>query len=462
MPTENIGYGNNYWMSHANQYSATSPQDYVCELIDNALDAEASDVSVNIKQGNLVVTDNGKGIKDIKSALQLGTSVKEGNSIGKYGVGLNIAAAALTNASGQLRVESVSIDSRGQAWKVVGQRDFNGNPGDADIDLAIPTNQKQGTTITIMNLDPSRLDDLRKKLDHKTHRQKLNWIYQNAFEDCKGVTILNHNFERLELKLRDGYEQFNWRSFVGGRPYSGELYILDKNFAISNRQVTGSGCFICINGRVLFSNDKCPFGNVSSSAIYMRINLEGDDWSTNPIKSRVFCDEQLLDDLNSDIKQHTDKYLEVLGSESQEGELQDISDHLTQTLLGIGKHKKTRSQVISPGKSHDKSEETDIEHNGSTSVVVKSRLVRKARSATKFTVVLVDTDLSFEYTECAGVITIKLPKDDFPNGQSHNIKLLYDRIASAVVSNELGKDTKLFAAQEFAEQHAIVLKKINI
>lgn len=162
MPTENIGYGNNYWMSHANQYSATSPQDYVCELIDNALDAEASDVSVNIKQGNLVVTDNGKGIKDIKSALQLGTSVKEGNSIGKYGVGLNIAAAALTNASGQLRVESVSIDSRGQAWKVVGQRDFNGNPGDADIDLAIPTNQKQGTTITIMNLDPSRLDDLRK------------------------------------------------------------------------------------------------------------------------------------------------------------------------------------------------------------------------------------------------------------------------------------------------------------
>lgn len=166
--------------------------------------------------------------------------------------------------------------------------------------------------------------------------------------------------------------------------------------------------------------------------------------------------------MNSDIKQHTDKYLEVLGSESQEGELQDISDHLTQTILGIGKHKKTRSQVISPGKSHDKSEETDIEHNGSTGVIVKSRLVRKARSATKFSVVLVDTDLSFEYTECAGVITIKLPKDDFPSGQNHNKKLLYDRIASAVVANELSKDAKLFAAQEFAEQHAIVLKKINI
>ena len=398
MPTENIGYGNNYWMSHANQYSATSPQDYVCELIDNALDANATKVSVQIRYIDLIVKDNGCGIQDIKSALQLGTSVKEGNSIGKYGVGLNNAAAALTNAGGQLRVESVSIDIRGQAWKVVGQRDFNANPGEADIDDPIHTNEKPGTTITILNLDANRLDDLKKKLEHKTHRQKLNWIYQNAFEVDKSLTILKDVCERLELKLRNGYKEFRWSSDVAGLPYNGELYVLDKDFATSNRHITGSGCFICVNGRVLFSNDKCPFGNVSSTSIYMRINLEGDAWPTNQIKSRVFSDEQLLDNLNSDIKNHTDEYLQVLGSESQEVELEDLSNLLSGRLLGV-KHKKTRSPIVNTDECHEQSDETDIEHNGSTSTIVKSIRVRKAKGATKITVAFVDTHLSFEYTE---------------------------------------------------------------
>ena len=461
MPTENIGYGNNYWMSHANQYSATSPQDYVCELIDNALDAGATKVNVQIKHKNLIVKDNGCGIQDIKSALQLGTSVKEGNSIGKYGVGLNNAAAALTNAQGQLRVESVAIDNYGQAWKVVGQRDFNANPGEADIDDPIRTTEKPGTTVTIQNLDANRLDDLNKKLEHKTHRQKLNWRYQNAFVDDKSLIILNDVCETLELKIRDGYEKFCWSSVVAELPYSGELYVLDKDFAAANRHITGSGCFICVNGRVLFSNDKCPFGNVSSTSIYMRINLEGNAWPTNPIKSRVFSDEQLLDNLNSDIKNHTDKYLQVLGSEFLEIEAEDLFNLLSEKLLGV-KNKKGRGLIVNPDKSHEESEKTDIEHNGSTITIVKSIRVRKAKSANKITVALVDTHLSFEYTECDGVITVKLPINDFKNGYLYNRELLYDRIASAFVTNKFSSDPALFASKEFAEEHAIVLKKLNV
>lgn len=60
-------------------------------MIDNSLDANATTIRIREDDGDLVISDNGDGFDDIKSAFTLGESSKDGK-IGRYGVGMKDAS----------------------------------------------------------------------------------------------------------------------------------------------------------------------------------------------------------------------------------------------------------------------------------------------------------------------------------------------------------------------------------
>ena len=59
----------------------------LCEIIDNSIDAGADKVTITNLDGDVVMTDNGSGFKNIPEALIIGSSTKSGK-IGRFGVGL--------------------------------------------------------------------------------------------------------------------------------------------------------------------------------------------------------------------------------------------------------------------------------------------------------------------------------------------------------------------------------------
>ena len=75
------------------------------ELIDNAFDASASTVEIEIKGKELSVTDNGNGCGDFEKMLTMGRHTRQiGTRLGRYGVGLKDAAWWL---KGPTRISSV-------------------------------------------------------------------------------------------------------------------------------------------------------------------------------------------------------------------------------------------------------------------------------------------------------------------------------------------------------------------
>jgi hypothetical protein len=76
------------------------------ELIDNAFDAGASRIRIEVAGKDLIVEDDGNGCSDLASMVTLGKHIKQsGTRLGRYGVGLKDAALWL---GGPTRIRSVN------------------------------------------------------------------------------------------------------------------------------------------------------------------------------------------------------------------------------------------------------------------------------------------------------------------------------------------------------------------
>ena len=89
------------------------PHDMICELIDNALDADAQRVWIELGRRSITVADDGHGMMDINDAIRFGKGTRapaRGGVLGRYGVGMTDALCKLgpraeitTLHSGELR-----------------------------------------------------------------------------------------------------------------------------------------------------------------------------------------------------------------------------------------------------------------------------------------------------------------------------------------------------------------------
>jgi len=74
------------------------PHDMVCELVDNAFDAGAEHVWIELGRRSLTVADDGSGMEDINDALRFGKGTRagrRGSVLGRYGVGMTDALCKL-------------------------------------------------------------------------------------------------------------------------------------------------------------------------------------------------------------------------------------------------------------------------------------------------------------------------------------------------------------------------------
>lgn len=74
------------------------PHDMICELVDNALDAGAQRVWIELGRRGIIVSDDGSGMEDINDAIRFGKGTRAGRSrgvLGRYGVGMTDALCKL-------------------------------------------------------------------------------------------------------------------------------------------------------------------------------------------------------------------------------------------------------------------------------------------------------------------------------------------------------------------------------
>jgi hypothetical protein len=74
------------------------PHDMICELVDNALDADAKRVWIELGRRSITVGDDGSGMEDIDDALRFGKGTRAGRRggvLGRYGVGMTDALCKL-------------------------------------------------------------------------------------------------------------------------------------------------------------------------------------------------------------------------------------------------------------------------------------------------------------------------------------------------------------------------------
>ncbi|HBZ70785.1 MAG TPA: hypothetical protein DEP35_14040 [Deltaproteobacteria bacterium] len=89
------------------------PHDMICELVDNAFDADAKRVWIELARRSLTVGDDGSGMEDVNDAIRFGKGTsagRRGSVLGRYGVGMTDALCKLgpkaeitTLRSGELR-----------------------------------------------------------------------------------------------------------------------------------------------------------------------------------------------------------------------------------------------------------------------------------------------------------------------------------------------------------------------
>jgi hypothetical protein len=74
------------------------PHDMICELVDNALDADAKRVWIELGRRSIIVGDDGSGMEDIDDAIRFGKGTRAGRRggvLGRYGVGMTDALCKL-------------------------------------------------------------------------------------------------------------------------------------------------------------------------------------------------------------------------------------------------------------------------------------------------------------------------------------------------------------------------------
>jgi hypothetical protein len=149
----------------------------LAELIDNALDANAKRVSIEVAGRSLIIRDDGNGVEDVLSLFRLGEHKKsKSTKLGRYGVG---AKDAWLSCSDVMKVTSVR-----NGIKTSLQVDYKSlitNNWQGDDPQSEPTELPSGTTLEFKLRSGTRPP-------HKEAIDKVAWAFTPAIKN--GIQIL--------------------------------------------------------------------------------------------------------------------------------------------------------------------------------------------------------------------------------------------------------------------------------
>ena len=293
------------------------PASVIKELIENSIDAEADDITVEIQHGGITyirITDNGCGIarEDVPTAfLRHATSkIKTGVDLGSIAT-LGFRGEALAAVSSVSRVEMftrVKEEDFGTHYKIEGGEEA------LNEETGCPT----GTTIIIRDLfynTPARMKFLKKDVSEA-----------NAAAAVADRIALSHPEIAFKL-IRDGKQTLNTAGdgkitsavySVLGREFSGTL--IPVNGELDRIAVKGLTCkpiscrptrnyqFLFLNGRLVRSGtvsaaaeqaykNSAMIGKFPGFVLYLTVPFDTVDVNVHPAKTEVrFSDEKRIFD----------------------------------------------------------------------------------------------------------------------------------------------------------------------
>lgn len=197
----------------------------IAELIDNAFDALAMRVVIEARKRELTISDDGKGMVDVSSAVRLGDH-KSSGGLGMYGIGLK---DAWLYADGKIEVVTVHGGARSRIAADIQEMIER---GDWSVDDPITEPGVDAPSGTVVKLVVAG----RRKLPERSHMQQLAWIFTPALKDGKQVVWRSgKNVETLSAKelppmndtVRDEFE-------ISGKKVSIEIGIVQDGYQMLN------------------------------------------------------------------------------------------------------------------------------------------------------------------------------------------------------------------------------------
>jgi hypothetical protein len=316
-------------------------QTALMELIDNSVDAGATEINIMEDEGDLVVRDNGHGIKDIQQALVIGSSSKDGK-IGRYGVGMKDCCIRYS--------ESTIVSSNGVSVRV--PWDDVITYGNHDLVNVCEAENKPGTTITLEGFRSCYKSEI---LTHEISR-----VYRYLIED--GNLTITINGKTIEpMRLPEFSETINVTFDFDGRSvhlYGGSFRHDDP----MRKNWTGYNSFY--NGRLIGSGCETRHGvgdEACTNFAFILQLYDGDSkWSLATNKDDFEESKELLDYC---YHAYTREILVKAASEQQDIELKEVEDAVNDKLKTNGNQtripKSNKTGRVYPTGNGSKKEKTN-------------------------------------------------------------------------------------------------------
>jgi hypothetical protein len=270
----------------------------LAELIDNSLDADANSVSIRLDSSAVVVSDNGRGIRDFQASLKLGGHHKsETTVLGKYGIGLKDAWLFAGD-----RMQITTTHKGFKATVVVDIDELANNKWQVESPVLAETDEPSGTVIKLF---------LRKgrQAPSSDAFEKLSWVFTPALLEGKqiirqkGIHGIPLQAKRVPPLSKSIAEQFT----VEGKAVDIHIGIMQEGERIY------SGPFWIQYGHRYIGSGSIGVGDYSTQGMAGVIKL-GKGWALTKNKDDI---SELRDELAEEIHKRIEPLLKEAQAKSQ-------------------------------------------------------------------------------------------------------------------------------------------------
>ena len=312
------------------------------ELFDNSSDAGATSISVELKDGDLIIWDNGRGLQNPEALFAIGaheSSSANDDTIGRYGVGFKDMALLIANvvsvdSCNGIRRYKISVD-----WRLVDDRwktDYSNlpaRPGAATF-----------TRLVFSALEPRRVRF------PETLLRNLAYDFSPGLRDGLKITINGVDLAPCDPPVL--MEELRLDDTFGGRHFR-----LLAGIKADNAQPDRLGYDVAYKNRLVLRRDTDQaFGDYSSQRFYAYLELLRDgqlDWTLGRNKQSFEEREDLYIHLFPEIEELLKK-ADQLGRDIEFKHMEDrASIRLSTAVTKTIKEKRKSSERQSPAEDPD-------------------------------------------------------------------------------------------------------------
>lgn len=288
-----------------------------CEAVDNAFDASARRIWIDIEKHRILFRDDGNGIPEdrFEYLYKIGAHAHLiGTRLGMFGVGIKVTAIS---AADIMTVFSVSKDRAFRASVNWNNVEKNGWNVEDPIRVQVPPEWKKGTSITLTGLRITKKPDMDKIIDELRQR------FSPAIKGGRLITVNGTTVPAIEYpKVSDAVRKE--LKFSGGRSalVNGGLLAEPSNM---------SNVYVSYGHRVIMPRSNFGCGDHSGlNNMYARVHLDG-KWGLSELKNDI-ANERHRNELEAEILEALEPILKKCTTSSFVVKLSSIEKKLNEML----------------------------------------------------------------------------------------------------------------------------------